>query len=119
MARSHDLAWAAGVFEGEGCICCYKIPNRKDSRRVMLAITMSDEDIVQRIYEIFKVGSFKGPYKKKDKKTLWTWAVQNMAGCHSVLTEIYPYLGKRRKEKADEMIKEIENRPKWKALTDV
>lgn len=114
--EKNGIEWAAGVFEGEGCIVCYKLGSRKDSRRTALAITMSDEDVVKRVFEIFDVGSFRGPKLQKGKKPLWTWEVQNMQGCHQVLKQILPFLGKRRTEKALFMLKEIEERPKWRAL---
>lgn len=106
----NGIEWAAGLFEGEGTFSIYKVQNRKDSRRVICSLSSNDEDVVKRFHEIIGVGSFLGPYKNRSGTDRWVWQVQNFRDCLKVATMLFPYLGKRRQEKARDMIEQIEGR---------
>lgn len=106
MASTYDIAWAAGLFEGEGSIVCYPIPRRINSIRTSLSLQMSDQDVVRRFGEIVGCGSLLGPYKgqRSGNKDKFLWQAQNFRDCMYVLGQIYPYLGERRRAKADYML---------------
>jgi hypothetical protein len=57
---STDLAWAAGLFEGEGCF--YEV---RSGRSVHLALTieMTDREIIQRFYDILHAAGATGRSK--------------------------------------------------------
>lgn len=52
-----EIAWAAGLFEGEGCM------TRSGSQKVMRLVS-TDEDTVRRFWEIVAVGKVYGPYEQ-------------------------------------------------------
>ena len=54
MMTTNELAWVAGIFEGEGCL--YKDPRRKKDHK--LQVVMTDKDIVERLHRITGVGIF-------------------------------------------------------------
>lgn len=111
MASPYDIAWAAGLFEGEGTFCIYKIKNRPDSYRSICSMASTDEDVIQRFHNIVGFGSFLGPYKHSHKgKERWVWQVQNYKECKQVAELFLPYLGERRRDKAEEMISIINGR---------
>lgn len=106
-------AWAAGIIEGEGTITFTNIKNRKSSKRCSISVMMTDKDVIDKLFDILKVGTIRGPYIYKNKP-LWTWAVQNQKGCFDTLLKIMPYLSKRRLEKASEMFEFLEGKiNKW------
>lgn len=104
------IAWAAGIIEGEGTLTYEPIKNRKNSRRHSIAVSMTDKDVIEKLYEVLKVGTIRGPYLYANRKPLWTWAVQNQKGCFEVLLQIGPYLGERRLEKASRMFESLEEK---------
>lgn len=99
-----DIAWAAGLFEGEGCIGVYTRPDG----RVVLAVkvVMSDLDVLERLDKLFPS---KGGIKEKKElrkdtyKQCWCWGLYAKEDCVAFLKAVYPYLGTRRKSKADEL----------------
>lgn len=105
-----NLAWASGIIEGEGTISLIKVKDRKNSYSPRITVTMTDKDIIKRLFDIFKVGTIRGPIKNKNHKDLWSWSVQNQSGCFNVLIEIMPYLGDRRLTKAKELFKYLEGK---------
>lgn len=113
MTSEKDIAWAAGLFEGEGSCVCYKIPYRANSIRTTVVLPSTDEDVVRKFYNIFKVGSVNGPYKPSNGvKPRYVFEVQNQIGCLYIMGQIYPYLCERRKEQADNLINTILERMK-------
>lgn len=106
MASIEELAWAGGLFEGEGCFVCYKLSHRKDSYRVSTTLSMTDKDVVETFCKVMGFGTVKGPYSPSNgNKLRYVWEVQNFRDCLKVTELLYPYLHSRRKQKADELIK--------------
>lgn len=95
MRGDEDIAWAAGLFEGEGCIT-------KNKGIPVLKLTMTDEDVVRRFGEVMGTGSVTGPYENSKKlcenpKPLWWWAAYGMNALIAY-SKLHPWLGTRRRE---------------------
>lgn len=113
-AEDLDHAWAAGVLEGEGCFSIFNRTakcgtKQRDTKSCAIHLEMTDKDTVERIYNIFKVGSFKGPFVRKrddgkNRKPTYVWSVQNAQGIEFVLNCIQPYMSYRRSEKIFELL---------------
>lgn len=100
-----DLAWAAGLFEGEGCISHNKIAPRA-------SISMSDEDVVRRFHRLIGMGSVAAtPRKKEGYKDLWTWTVAGYKSTQYVMALLWQWLGVRRKARTEEILKQFQNGP--------
>lgn len=108
MSRLSDLAWAAGVWEGEGC---FSLARQKKPKRgvayiyAMATLTMTDEDIVRRLGEIIGMGTVKGPYTYKSggrKLPYWEFRIQGK-GALEVAELFRPWLGKRRLKQVEAM----------------
>lgn len=98
-----DVAWAAGLFEGEGNISGYA----KARRGFRLALWMTDADVVKRFSDIVQVGSFGGPYNypsAPNSKPLYRWRTGSFEHGQYVLAMLWPYLGIRRKQRAREVL---------------
>lgn len=92
--RTADLAWAAGLFEGEGCISKTNV----SSVRLDLALKARDRDVLQRFQGTLGIGKLYGPYKNG----MVHWLAFGRETSVAVLLDLWPYLGKRRKAKAIE-----------------
>jgi hypothetical protein len=89
-----EVAWLAGIVEGEGSFICGK--------RTMIAVSMTDWDIVNRLPEVTGVGHvYKQSYVAKPHyKIPLTWHVRRKEHINHVTRLIYPWLGIRRRSAA-------------------
>jgi hypothetical protein len=96
-----NLAWAAGLFEGEGCI------HRGQKQAITLAVAMTDFDVVEKFHFIVGVGNVNGPYLANNPRHLqrWRWSTGNFQHAQALLAALWPWLGHRRKAKAEKIIK--------------
>lgn len=97
-----DIAWAAGLFEGEGCI--YLGDKAKVRRQRALMINMTDRDVLERFHEIVDCGTVKPIKINREKyphwKPQWVWRANAWPDIVDVLLTFLPHLCGRRREKA-------------------
>ena len=99
---STDVAWAAGLFEGEGCIT-FKTsePNCR-----ILTMTMTDKDVMERFVEIVDYGRlYHRSFPDKNWKDAYEWRVSKHVVVERILKLFLPYLGERRSERANEALR--------------
>lgn len=92
-----NLAWAAGLFEGEGCIRDYQ-----------LVINMTDADVLKKFHFIVGFGSFLGPINRNVPaywKPMYRWTGSGAGRVYPFLAAIWQFLGDRRRTRAEESIK--------------
>lgn len=101
--RSHEFAWAAGLFEGEGSIYA---PNDHGvrGRIIALQLQMKDEDVVRRFHSIVKVGSVNAWQPKDRDYPMWKWKACARYDVESFLEVVWPWLGARRRAKAIQLL---------------
>lgn len=94
MPRTEELAYAAGLFDGEGSICICRNRNRYS---LLAQVTNTNPYATELFHELFG-GSVSDYYKKLNtKKRIFHWVVQGeRAG--DFLAIIYPYLRMKRKQ---------------------
>lgn len=98
--RLLDLAWLAGIIEGEGCLS----PCGPNSWRV--GVKMTDEDVVRRVADVAGVGRVAGPYEPRNgNKPQWTWTVSKSSDVVGLLATLWPFFGERRRERAGEILR--------------
>jgi hypothetical protein len=105
MSYETDITWAAGLFEGEGCLT---ISGRKyPHARVYLRST--DEDVVRRFAAIIKVGQVRvdDSQQKYGYKRQWEWYTGKMDSVVTVIELLRPHLGTRRSARAQELLDHV------------
>lgn len=95
--RESLLAWAAGLFDGEGTISSSKA-------RIRASIHMTDLDILETFQTNF--GGVIHPQKKQKEhhKKSWRWILQSSDKAVPFLQDILPFLHARRWKRAQEAI---------------
>src|SRR5260221_2107931 len=87
--RSHQLAWAAGIVDGEGCIFI----GAGVSLRVRVGVTNTDIRMIERLKELF--GGNAAYRRRNDRnpnhKNIWDWEVAAKKA-EACLKEVLPYL---------------------------
>ena len=99
--RYTDIVWAAGLFEGEGCI---HFKTDRPNQRVM-SINMTDKDVMERFVDVVGYGNLHGPHMGKlSTKPFWKWQLYKRTEVLRILKMFLPHFGIRRSEKAIEAI---------------
>ena len=78
-----DIAYIAGLFDGEGCVTYSRTPRKRKGRKslsqtwnIRMEISMTDEPVIRWVHEILKAGTvnIRRPIKSwVGKKTQWRW----------------------------------------------
>jgi len=122
-----DIAWAAGIFEGEGTIIRAK--TNKGASPWHASVSSTDKCVIDKLYAIFGMGKVYGPYgyvngksrRREHHKEYWRWVVHTKETVTAVFMLIYPYLSDRRHGKfklAIEEMKTLKSRqPRGKMIT--
>lgn len=104
MTRETDLAWAAGLFEGEGSIS----PTKSGWQ---LTLGTADRDVAERFHQVMGVGRLYGPYQPSTSRADGTphkpftrWGVTDKLGIEEAATLIGPELGERRTKRLGEAL---------------
>jgi hypothetical protein len=102
--REAEIAWAAGLFEGEGCITF------AGRASVYARLHMGDRDVVERFARIVGLGSrhigVTGP--RGNRKATYYWDLGDKRDVRALLEMLLPWLGERRGEKARAALKRLD-----------
>lgn len=101
-----DIAWAAGLFEGEGCFYF-------GHRNLQATLQMTDADVVDRFEKIMGFGSrriVEGGHRsdrrgyKNEWKPSYRWSARNFHHVQAIIAMFWPYFGERRRARAKELL---------------
>lgn len=114
--RLVQVAWAAGLFEGEGTIG-YQEQNGRI--RVRFALATTDLDVLEHFREAVGCGYINGPkWRELSTKPIWLWAATSRADAALLSDLLYPFLGDRRRSALERAWHEFANQPEprhWRA----
>lgn len=90
MSREVDVAWAAGLVEGEGCF------TKHSKKHLYFLMDMCDLDVLEKFQKIFPQVSLRGPYySKKNHKP--RYRVDSFGTkAEDLVKELFPFLCSRR-----------------------
>lgn len=95
--QSADLAWAAGLFEGEGSANFTGVSPS-------LHLAMTDEEIVRRFQAVIGRGRICMPKRKRAHwKQAWWWSAAGQQ-VEEIVGRLWPHLGTRRREQIIRML---------------
>ena len=108
MISENNIAYIAGLFDGEGSLHIKRGPEKKkkhngkpgyrisNSMRISMEIAMTDEAVIRWVHETLNVGTvikrnIKGVRKNGTKyKTQWRWRC-TFRDCYQVCRLLWPY----------------------------
>lgn len=95
-----EVAWAAGLFEGEGSF------GVRENGTVLLSLGSTDRDIIERFRDVIGTGRFSSQSagKNRRKKTLRRVDVIRVCDVLRIIDLFYPWLGVRRRARADQVV---------------
>lgn len=105
---AEEIAWAAGLFEGEGCIT-FSLGARDGTWR--MSLRMNDKDVVQRFVQAIGVGHVRpesSGNRPKHWSQQWGWTISTRADIVHSLDLMLPWFGERRSARATEALEWFE-----------
>ena len=112
MTRDQEIAWAAGLFEGEGSICYSFNSSSWCSHHWIAQLGMTDEDAVRRFHEaVGGIGNV-NVRKPRDRngthrKTLWNWKCSKQDDLLAFVSLMGPLLCARRQRSANDCLHDL------------
>ena len=98
-----SIEWAAGLFEGEGCLSF-----NKSSNVWFCVIEMTDYDCLHDFYITINCGTLrtvnKRPNAPAHHKTVYRWVVNKKDHIFNVVQFLFPYVNQRRQDKFKEFL---------------
>lgn len=89
---NEQLAWAAGIFDGEG----YFGNNRNVAPCPTVLVTQSSTtgppEMLVRLQQLFG-GTIRGPQIKGDRKPIYRWNVNGFERVQNIVAAVWPWLG--------------------------
>ncbi len=97
-----DIAWAAGLFEGEGCIGYW-------SRKCSATLVTTDRDVLDRFVAVVGLGAIeKNPRLSRvgsfAKKPQWVWRASGFEDTQAIVAAFWRWLGRRRRDKCEDVL---------------
>lgn len=105
--ESNQVAWAAGVIEGEGCFTIVKNSKAKNGMSAKFVLQMNDKDIVDRLFGLFGLGKVYHRPSRGSSKESWAWTIYKVSELEKLIKLVLPWLGQRRASKANEILEWI------------
>lgn len=110
--KPEEIAWLAGLFEGEGSIAITRRTER--SIVVQLIVGMTDEDVLLKAQRLSGVGHVvprsRGTKVPAHWKPMWTWRVSRATDVQMTLEAMLPWFGERRALRAMEALEALASR---------
>ena len=106
-----EIAWCAGLFEGEGSLFVVNQPSKKkvNYQYIRMTLKMTDYDVVLRFASTVRVGTIRAqtPIGKRKQpshyKRYYVWQLSNRTQVINLMTLLHRYLGARRRAKMVEL----------------
>jgi hypothetical protein len=101
---ARELAWASGLFDGEGCITYGRDTRYPKFVYVRLHLAMTDEDSVIRFRDALGFGLLTLPRIRPGRKKLYQWRVNNFEQAQAAIALLWFGLNDRRRARARECL---------------
>lgn len=115
---SHDevLAWAAGLFDGDGSTCFERHGSHAGYVRADMSITQSSRDgrpeVLVRFHEILGLGRINGPYGGSPAwEPVYRWKAHRLVDVETVARSLWPWLGTVKRVQAAIVIGKVASQP--------
>jgi hypothetical protein len=103
MPTKIELAWAAGLFEGEGSVSLMLKASGRPS--IQLCLTTTDRDVIDRFALIVGAGKIYGPYiRPGNRKPQYSWRAHGWKLLRRLNEQWRGMLGGRRRAKFDKLL---------------
>ncbi len=99
MRNGVDIAWAAGLIEGEGT---FGVMRKGHLTYAYVSACGVDRDVIEKLHRILSVGAIRTEHRP-GCQPLHIWRTYSRAGFAHVADLLRPHLGKRRTQRLNEV----------------
>jgi hypothetical protein len=103
LVNREDLAWAAGLFDGEGHTRC-------DGGSLKLSVAQKDREVLDRFVSAVGVGKVYGPYATASKDCLMHNVLVSGANAQAAIAMLWAFLGTVKRQQAADSL----SNAKWR-----
>lgn len=104
-----DIAWVAGILEGEGSFMCWTTTRGTETVRIQMGTT--DLDVLERLRDVVGTGRItpvKHQLNKLGTKPIWIWMISRKSDVVDLASKVYPLMGARRKGQIEKIFAHTE-----------
>ncbi len=98
------LAWAAGLYDGEGSLSWCKSGTGKPRQyyRLNMQLVQTNVSVLERLQETLNAGVIYGPYRqgRVNHKDYWQWHVDAFENIQYVICRLWPWLSQPKRDQA-------------------
>jgi len=110
-------AWAAGLFDGEGCSALLRHRTHPGYKTGELSVTQSSRvgspEVLRRFSVVVGAGYISGPYPQRNATMdVFRWKVAALVDVESVIAELWPWLGEVKRAQAQRVLDVLHAQPK-------
>ena len=103
-----ELAWAAGFFDGEGCVCCGTRQGKYKCIRLMVG-QIDTRALWRMCTALGSIGTIREGKRRKpsplQKHIVWYYWVDGFEGVQAVVAMLWPWLGPVKRQQASNALK--------------
>ena len=116
LTSSERLAWAAGLYDGEGCSCLLDHRSHPGYKVPELSVTQSSADgepeVLIRFRDVVNAGHIGGPIDQPEPwLPVYRWKSAALRDVRLVLDVIWPWLGPVKRAQARTMLRVLDAQP--------
>lgn len=114
MSAETEWAWAAGFYDGEGCMCFQKYTD--GTQVALMVVAQTNREVLERFQRAVGGGGIYGPRRQQAGwKLRWDWRTTKKAAIQTALSRMWPYLCEPKRDQAKRILAgEIRNPPvRW------
>ena len=110
--KQTELAWAAGFFDGEGCVHYSwrkpRNPNCTPTLMYGISIGQTDKRVLTRFMKAVGEGNVTGPFlRKPPRKPVWTYHCVSQRGMTEIHKLLCPYLSSIKQQQFKKTFSEL------------
>ena len=110
-----ELAWAAGLIEGEGCVSRTQTTERSRAYNYWhLRVASTDLDVLEHLRRVIGFGRIYKQTVKDGCKPAWQWVIYVQPEVYAVLVAMVDFMGARRRARMLEALREMGARGPWR-----
>nr|YP_002000412.1 putative LAGLIDADG homing endonuclease [Oedogonium cardiacum]YP_002000466.1 putative LAGLIDADG homing endonuclease [Oedogonium cardiacum]ACC97274.1 putative LAGLIDADG homing endonuclease [Oedogonium cardiacum]ACC97302.1 putative LAGLIDADG homing endonuclease [Oedogonium cardiacum] len=115
-----DIAWMAGLLEGEGSFGLDKRSKQRYEKSTSppgayVKISMTDEDVIEKMAKLVNKTYYSPTRLTKKNKKVYILHIGDRESLLALLPRLFPYFGKRRQAEVQVCIDALEDWKKWLA----
>lgn len=103
---THELAWAAGFFDGEGCTFIHNYTDNRHSPKLMFSISQVKPQVLVRFRKaVHNLAEIRGPFRNRKVQDIHRLDTSNFEKVQAIMAMLWKYLSDVKREQYKKNVK--------------